>query len=361
MLSAAYRTVHNETKHIDAIVPGKIGLVACAASALTGDTWDGRLQVLDLKGTKELGTGAAVVAEAYSASGIAGVAWVSDDTLATGDDAGDLSLWQLGAPADGGKRDLSPIASFGEHSQPITAVVACPSAPTRLVTTSLDGTAKVWAASVAGSATTSLDHLPVHAWCEVHVHCAAWLGASSDLMGTGASDGVVRLWDLRSARPAASRFAPHTASVLSLLSGAADGQLLAGAESGDLLLFDARKLSEPVTSVSVRSTLGDRPQPAAALTALCQLGVPSGMGVVSEVVSSSFVAAGTEEGIILTVDPRDLHVISSAVAHEGNAATVAGLPAAAGGSDRGLTLLSGGWDKKLLRHDLTTISPRSDA
>jgi hypothetical protein len=85
------------------------------------------------------------------------------------------------------------------------------------------------------------------------------------------------------------------------------------------------------------------------------------MEVVSEVVSSSFVAAGTEEGIILTVDPRDLHVISSAVAHEGNAATVAGLPAAAGGSDRGLTLLSGGWDKKLLRHDLTTISPRSDA
>ena len=173
MLSAAYRTVHNETKHIDAIVPGKIGLVACAASALTGDTWDGRLQVLDLKGTKELGTGAAVVAEAYSASGIADVAWVSVDTLATGDDAGDLSLWQLGAPADGGKRDLSPIASFGEHSQPITAVVACPSAPTRLVTTSLDGTAKVWAASVAGSATTSLDHLPVNAWCEVQVHCAA--------------------------------------------------------------------------------------------------------------------------------------------------------------------------------------------
>jgi hypothetical protein len=145
--------------------------------------------------------------------------------------------------------------------------------------------------------------------------------------------------------------------VLSLLAGAADGQLLAGAESGDLLLFDARKLSEPVTSASVRSTLGDRPQPAAALTALCQLGIPPGR----EVVSSSFVAAGTEEGIILIVDPRDLHVISSAVAHEGNAATVAGLSAAAGGSDGGLTLLSGGWDKKLLRHDLTTISPRSDA
>ncbi len=344
MLSPAYRTMHvTETKHIDAIEPGSTGLVACATSALTGDSWDGRLQLLDLKGTRELTTSASVVAEADLIAGIADVAWVSIDTLATGDDAGDVSLWQLAAAVDGGASDLSATATFGEHSQPITAVVSCPSAPTRLATASLDGTAKVWAASVAGSATTSLDHLPVHAWCDVQVHCAVWLGASTELMCTGASDGVVRLWDLRCARHAASRFVPHTAAVLSVLSGASDSQLLAGSESGDLLLLDTRKLGEPVTSASVQAALGSRPQPAAALTALCRCVTDA----------AAIVAAGTEEGVVLTVDPRDLHVSSSVAAHEGNAAAVTGLPGSAGGSEAGLTLLSGGWDKRLLRHDLT--------
>lgn len=343
--STSSTCLHTTSRHhIDAVSPGPETLTACATSALTGDVWDGQLLLLDLTA----GAPAAPAAAVATSAGVSNVAWVSADTLATGDDGGDVTLWQRAAAFDGRGFSLTPVTTFGEHSQPITAVAPCLAAPTRLASTSLDGTAMVWTAGVAGGPTASLEHLPAHSWCDVQVHSAAWLGTSAESVATGASDGVVRLWDLRAARPAASRFAPHSAAVLSLLPGAAESQLLAGAESGELLLLDTRKLGASVASAAVPATSSaasvgsGRARPGYALTSLCALRTPA----------APLVAAGTEDGLLAAIDPRDLKVLSTVAAHEGNAAAVARLPAAAGGTESGLTLLSGGWDKRLLRHDL---------
>ena len=78
----------------------------------------------------------------------------------------------------------------------------------------------------------ALEHLPQRAWCEVQALAATWLpDGSAQTLATGASDGVARVWDVRAAAPAANRFAPHTAPLLSLAAGAAAPQLLASAGS----------------------------------------------------------------------------------------------------------------------------------
>ena len=53
------------------------------------------------------------------------------------------------------------------------------------------------------------------------------------------------------------------------------------------------------------------------------------------------VAAGSEDGWVTAADPRDLHVVSAKRVHAGR---VGGLAWAAKG-----VLLSGGWDKRLVR------------
>jgi len=156
--------------HIDGVaVATGSGLTALATSSLTGDFWDGKLVLLS--GLD--GEAAKVVHTEPTASGNAGLAWVTPELLATGDDRGDVVIWQVnrgsaaetGAAATDGdagaaEAAMTRLVSFGEHTQPVTAVAthAAAAAP-RVASTSLDGTAKVWTAAVAGGATASLEHL----------------------------------------------------------------------------------------------------------------------------------------------------------------------------------------------------------
>lgn len=83
---------------------------------------------------------------------------------------------------------------------------------------------------------------------------------------------------------------------------------------------------------------------AAALTSVC------GANAVG---AAPRVALGTADGIVALMDPRDLHLVSAGRAHSDCAAALARLPPSAGGSaSQGVTLLSGGWDKRVVRHEM---------
>ena len=347
---------HTGRHHIDALAPCPgAELTALATSALTGDVWDGRLVVL----SGVTGEQATVAMVEETSAGVADVAWLSVDTLATGDDAGDVTVWQL---SSGG---LSQLFTLREHTQPVTAVAASAVDRTRLASTSLDGTAKVWAAVVGADTARTLEHLPVHAWCDVHVHSAAWFGGgAAEALATGASDGVLRLWDVRSAQPAAVRFAAHSAPLLCVADAAAasGSQLLATSECGSLLLYDTRKLEAPVVQAmplhSVAAAAGgifgaaaavgreDAAAEAAPLTALAPRAAAGEGG--SGGGAPPLVAVGAEDGSIAVVDPRDLHAVR--LLRRAHAANAAALGWAANGRD----LLSGGWDHRLLRHEIVT-------
>jgi WD40 repeat protein len=237
-----------------------------------------------------------------------------------------VAIWQAqsAAASESVVPLLTPIVTFGEHTQPVTSVVAN-TAQSRLASTSLDGTAKIWAAAVAGDLLCTLDHLPQQSWCDVQAHCAAWLDTSGQVLATGASDGVVRVWDLRAtSTPAAQRFAPHTAPLLCLSPGATESQLIAGGECGTLQLLDIRRLDEEVTTA--KAVHGDAP--------LCSLALSQG--------ATPRIAIGGEDGGVAVADPRDLQCITRERVHTGRVAGLSWLPSNS-------ALLTGGWDKQLLR------------
>lgn len=308
--------------HIDDVAIGP-EFTAIAASSLVGDTWDGRIILLP-----HIATDGPTATEVPTAVGNAAVTWLAADTLAVGDDRGDVTIWQTRALLEPtGRTDGPPAAflTFAEHSQPVTAVVGASGVSGRLASVSMDGTAKVWAATVAGECTATLEHLPQHSWCDVNVHAAVWLDAGAQSLATGASDGVARVWDLRASGPAALRFAAHSAPLLSVAAGAAESQLLAGSECGSLLLFDTRKLDAPVV---VARTPG---------------------GAVSTLAASAHLACGSESGTVSLMDPRDLKVLQTRSVHADRVSCVSWLTPPSSTSSG--VLLSGSWDKRLMRLD----------
>jgi len=341
---AAMATTVHETGllHIDGVShSAAAGLTALAASSLTGNTWNGSLVLL--RGAAE--GAASVAAEQPTASGNADVAWTSESTLAVGDDRGNVAVYSLGADAA-----LERTLAWGEHTQPVTGVAASP-LPTRLASTSLDGTARVWAAVAGGEAVATLEHLPAKAWLDVQAHGAAWIGPSAELLATAASDGVARLWDLRAPRLAASRFAPHTAPLLCVCAAAAEHHVLAGCEAGTLRLYDVRGTSaEPAAVAQVHCGGG-----------LCSLARPrAAAAAAGGTPGAHLVATGCEDGEVGLVDCSTAETFAAAPrllrAHADGAAQVAWADAGAGADEAvaagasGPALLTGGWDKRLLRH-----------
>lgn len=331
--SPTHIVLNTHTRHVDALAVGPT-FTAVATSSLTGDVWDGELTLLT---DADVSAPAHVAHSVLTRSGNAGLAWVSAEVLAVGDDRGDVTVWQVlpAAPTGANTKSLAtmtPLATFGEHTQPITAVCASAGAsPVRVATTSLDGTAKVWAAAVAGGATATLEHLSQkHAWLEVQALSCVWLDGSAQMLTTGASDGVCRVWDVRQQSPAANCFAAHSAPLLAVAPGAAESQLLAASECGQLLLFDQRRPGAPVVAVHV----GPKDVPLCALAA-------SPTPVAGSPTARPCVAVGAEDGRVAAVDPRDLHVVASRHVHHGR---VGGLAWLGGGA-----LLSGGWDKRVVR------------
>ena len=129
MVAACEGVVVHSTgrSHVESIAVGSDGRVAVASSALTGDLWDGRIQLL------RCGSGAASAARTATAApaapdgaatqlgsietgvGSCDVAWLSSSLLVCADDRGDVSILRLppGHEADASSSEVS-------HSLPIT-------------------------------------------------------------------------------------------------------------------------------------------------------------------------------------------------------------------------------------------------
>jgi len=221
--------LNTKHQHIESLDVAPDGLVALATSSLTGEVWDGRLVVLRCAADAAR---AEVIASVETEVGNAAVAWAGPGLVASGDDAGNVTVWRFGTGAAGAAADEErlPVAVYSEHDQAVTCV-ACAPGGARLASGSADGTVRVWACGAAAQAERCLQHKPAEPWLECGVAAAAWL--SAELLSTCDEEGKVRLWDLRV--PAAVRAVAREGCGSGCLAPLDETSLASGTRAGDVV------------------------------------------------------------------------------------------------------------------------------
>lgn len=317
--------------HIDAFAPHADGeRVAVAASALTGNVWDGAVLLLKCAGAEP-----ELVGSLARGAGVADVAWLGAETVVSGDDAGDVSLWPCAAlsaaapaSADAEALDaaLEPTAKFGGHTGAVTCVCATESPRQQLASGSLDGTVMVWETGVAREAPLhTLPHrVRAEPWRDVQVRALCW--AAPATLASAASDGAVRLWDVRAPSPLAAQVqaAPVALRSLCPTAGGGGGGLFVGTEAGEVVELDCRS-----ASCAVMRRAATFPAPVGSLA-----------------VAPGIVAAGADDGSVALLDvSNSLSTVRKFAPHTDFVRALCWLPRTDWPS-----LLSGGWDRKILLH-----------
>ena len=231
------REVLSGSAHLDSISVSSQGRVALATSSLTGDLWDGSVV---------LTADDAVTGTMPMKAGVTDVAWLGAEILVAGDDLGNLTAWQL--PAAGVVQE--PTLELGEHNEGITCL-ASDGDRLRVASASSDGTVRVWTTVQGSSASHVLQHTSnLASWCKCLVHTVTWL-PELECLATGASDGVLRIWDLRASQPLVGRSSPLDAPLLTTAVGSAESQMLTGCEAGRVMLVDRRRLGTALKTEQV--------------------------------------------------------------------------------------------------------------
>ena len=114
--------------YVDAVRVSPSGQVAVAVSHITGNDWNGQLQIMDTA----LSTEQMVATE----DGMADCAWVgaSRESVATASDSGDVTLWQ--SCADSGS--LEQVSSMEDHDDLVSSLASQANRPDALVSGSWD-------------------------------------------------------------------------------------------------------------------------------------------------------------------------------------------------------------------------------
>ena len=344
------REVLSGSAHLDSIAVSDQGRVALAASSLTGDLWDGSVVLV---------AGDAVTGTMPTKAGVTDVAWLGAEILVAGDDLGNLTAWQLPSA----EVAVEPMLELGEHQEGVTCL-ASSRGTLRVASASADGTARVWMAVQGSSGSHVLQHTSnLASWRKCPVHTVTWLPEPEGL-ATGASDGVLRLWDLRASQPLVGRSSPVDAPLLAAAVGSAESQLLTGCEAGRVMLFDRRRLATPIATDQVGCLAAHAPTELPHRTcssrgrsrsvhrhfralqvhqaAVTSLALSSG--------DAPMLATSSEDHSAALLDPRDLACTTRVTEHTDFVRCAAWAPAAASGGRPGL--LTAGWDKRLLHHDL---------
>ncbi|EOD05957.1 hypothetical protein EMIHUDRAFT_107102 [Emiliania huxleyi CCMP1516] len=279
--------LNTKHQHIESLDVAPDGLVALATSSLTGEVWDGRLVVLRCAADAAR---AEVIASVETEVGNAAVAWAGSGLVASGDDAGNVTVWRFGTGAAGAAADEErlPVAVYSEHDQAVTCV-ACAPGGARLASGSADGTVRVWACGAAAQAERCLQHKPAEPWLECGVAAAAWL--SAELLSTCDEEGKVRLWDLRV--PAAVRAVAREGCGSGCLAPLDETSLASGTRAGDVVKPPPQPRSLSLVDLS---TLAARPVPAA------HSDVVSGVGWLppSDGAHASLLSCGWDKRLVAT-------------------------------------------------------------
>ena len=95
-----------------------------------------------------------------------------------------------------------PISTYREHPQAVSCV-SVGDRGQRIASASHDGCVKLWSGGVAKSSERTLSHVGDDSWCAVLVHSVVFCDADAGahVIASGASDGLVRLWDTRLSAP----------------------------------------------------------------------------------------------------------------------------------------------------------------
>ncbi|KAJ2778103.1 peroxisomal targeting signal 2 receptor [Coemansia javaensis] len=175
-------------------------LLAAATSANFGLAGNGRLVVLGAPPAP-----GAVQRQYDTQDGLFDLAWseTHENQIATAGGDGSIRLWDTTVGA-------LPVAKWHEHRREVMSIEWNYTAKTTFLSSSWDGSAKVWSPAAAQSLRTFGEH----AGC---VYAAAWSPRHPDQFATCGEDRSVRLWSAREpGGRSLAAFGGHTDQVLSL-------------------------------------------------------------------------------------------------------------------------------------------------
>lgn len=317
------------SSHVDALSVSDEGVVAVATSMLTGELWGGSILLLR-PGPDSSEPSLSITVS--TASGNSAVLWAGPGLVASGDDAGDVSLWRFAADALGiAGEDPRPIATYREHEDSITCL-ACSKGGQRLASGSQDGTVKVWPSNSTTMAEHSLIHTSPDPWCNPGITDITFL--TTDTLVSVAMDGLVRLWDLRMSDPSVRSIAREAAGVCSVTT-ANDTLLIGGTQSGDVISVDLRSGGE--SYVTQRASMGH-----GAVRSLCV--APGATNA-----SRPLLAAAYDSGDASVINVSNMEACAAISGHSDRMSAIGWLGEPQGNK---VTLVSGGWDKAVRSHTL---------
>ncbi|PRW60254.1 serine threonine kinase [Chlorella sorokiniana] len=315
--------------NVDALSASSDGsLLIAGLSNFIGRHWTGAVAVisadaaantLQLRELKELRAGVPAVALLPEMDQFTG-----RRVVASGDDSGSVDLWYLSGGSEGALLEHSQARVL--HDAAVTALAPGP-AGNALASASADGTLRLWETSSLLTCTAQLGS----GGSGTALSAVAWAGHA---LVAAAGDAGISLWDVRqsgAAAPAAA--AALGAWALSLAAHTNDsGQqlLVAGDALGQVSVFDARSLAQPLQQ---RALHGDAVHAVAAATA------PSVNG-------SKHVATGSDDGSIQLLKVADLAgSCQLAPATKDGEAPCYVRALAWSGSEGEQRLFRGGWDQ----------------
>ena len=228
-----------------------------------------------------------------------------------------------------------PISTYREHTQAVSCV-SVGDRGQRIASASHDGCVKLWSGGVAKSSERTLNHVGDDSWCAVLVHSVVFCDADAGahVIASGASDGLVRLWDTRLSAPLVRAAAREDTPARSIELGCRDGHLFVGTQAGEVLLIDWR---QSAAGAVVRAA-----PHRAAITSLALK--PLAEGEKKKTRGGRLLAVASDDGNASVLCAEDLNGRAEVRGHTDTVSALGWLPSG--------ELLSGGWDFRVLVHQI---------
>jgi len=291
--------------------------IVLAASQFCTRYWSGKLEIF--KALDKVGLSDAACGTINLEGGVACARFVSDSKVMVGLDTGCVAL------IDVAQSDVSMTASTTEHDGVVATLATCGDR-SRAATGSYDRCVKVWSTEYLVCQQT---YRPAHVDL---VRDVAFHPEGDSVLASVSEDGRIVLWDTRQSRPA-RELDRLPISRPSCLTFRRNGNLVVGTVSGRLVELDAG-FNLPALDLGIHGRSVHR--------------------LVVAPHDDTLIASCADEAavVVTSVDPAQPHVIYSDSERHGD--YVRGLAWTVDGG----RLLSCGWDRRVVAHDLSQSGRR---